>query len=343
MRREERRLGRLLDTLRGARRVLVLIHDHPDPDALASGWVLRQILRHKLGPRVDLAYGGLIARAENRAMVDLLRIPAVYHRQLRFASYGAIALVDTQPGTGNNSLPAGHSVQAVIDHHPLRRGARGVPFCDVRPAYGATATILSEYLHAAGMAEDRRTATALFYAIRSETQNLGREATAADARAFAALFPRVNNLILARIEEAPVSRGYLAVLDRACRATRLYDGVAITRLDRLPYPDAAAQLADLLARVERVRWSLVLGCHGGQIYLSARTTRRRANAGRLLRRIVGTYGKAGGHGTMAGGRVDPACVGQPARVLLSVLTSRALAALHAGDASGLPLLPAGTA
>ena len=45
MKRGERNFARLLEELQGVRRLLILPHDHPDPDALASGWVLRHILR----------------------------------------------------------------------------------------------------------------------------------------------------------------------------------------------------------------------------------------------------------------------------------------------------------
>lgn len=332
MRQEQRRYQRLVETLGGARRVLVLLHDHPDPDALAGGLLLRHILRRALGLAADIGYGGQIGRAENRAMVSELRIPLLHRTELRFERYDAIALVDTQPGSGNHSLPAGRTAQLVFDHHPLRRRTREVPLCDVRPGFGSVTTILFEYLLASGLAPDRRLATAVFHAIRSETQNLGREGTPADARVFAEIFPLVDNRRLARIEHAPIGRGYLAALSRALRTTRLYGAVAIAGLGRVPYPDAPAQIADFLLRVEGIDWALVYGLHRRTLYLSLRARGHARHAGSVLRRIAGDEGRAGGHGTMAGGRIDLARadraaaasrrVGERAREILGVAAQR---------------------
>ncbi|MBD3236747.1 MAG: hypothetical protein GF330_08595 [Candidatus Eisenbacteria bacterium] len=343
MKASQRRLQRLLQHLEPARRLLILTHDNPDPDALASGWVLRTIVRRRLGLRADLAHGGIIGRAENRALVRLLRIPLrrLGEIRLRAARYDAIALVDTQPAAGNNLLPAGRLPDVVIDHHPVRRATREVPFVDVRPGYGACASMLFEYLRAAGLLEDRRLATALFYAIRSETQNLGREATSGDRGAFQALFPRVDNRLIARIEQAPIARDYLALLNSAFEATRLYGSLSVTRLGRMPYPDVAAELADLLLRIDEVRWAFVSGIYRDRLYLSIRTSQRRRNAGRLLQRVVGDAGRAGGHGMMAGGSVPLDGPGDAPRVQRRI-ARRLREELGVGGQRGRPLLRGGS-
>jgi nanoRNase/pAp phosphatase (c-di-AMP/oligoRNAs hydrolase) len=338
MRRSERAVERLLDELNGVRGLLIMIHDHPDPDALASGWVLRHLLRHKLGLRATLAYEGIVGRAENRAMVDHLRIPLVPFAEVDPYRYDAIALIDTQPATGNNSLPADLLPRVVVDHHPMRPATRPVPFCDVRPDYGATATIVTEYLQVSGLDLPPRYATALFYAIRSETQNLGRDSANPDTQAFLSLFPRVDNRVISRIEQAPLSRRYLGLLDGAFRATRLYGDLAITTLDRIPYPDVPAELADLLLRVDRVRWALAMGIFRGEIYLSMRTSRPRGNAARMMKRAVGEHGKAGGHGMMAGGKIIPRRAGLPASSLLRRVARRAREVLGVAELRGEALL-----
>jgi nanoRNase/pAp phosphatase (c-di-AMP/oligoRNAs hydrolase) len=69
---------------------------------------------------VTVARGGVIGRAENRAMVSVLGLEHVPVSEIDFGQYETIALVDTQPETGNNSLPPGHRVDIVVDHHPRR-------------------------------------------------------------------------------------------------------------------------------------------------------------------------------------------------------------------------------
>jgi len=338
MRQEERRYQRLVETLAGKRRLLIVIHDHPDPDALAGALLLRHIAQRACDLPADIAHGGLIGRAENRAMVRALRIPLSHFRDVKLERYDAVALVDTQPQTGNNSLPADRMPDIVFDHHPQRRTTREVQFSDVRDHYGAVATILYEYLQAAGLEPDRRIATAVFYAIRSETQNLGRESTPADARAFGALFPVTDNRLLARIEHAPFSREYLVILASAFRATRTYGSLAIACLERIPYPDVPAQLADLLLRVDDIHWVLVMGVHRRRIYLSIRTLDPEGNAGRSLQCIVGELGRAGGHGMIAGGRVDLQVVGRKAGPVQRELARRARKVLGVPGRRGRALL-----
>ena len=65
-------------------------------------------------------------------------------------------------------------------------------------------------------------------------------------------------------------------------------------------PSLVLTLTDRL-RAEGKTWSLATGSYGDRFYLSIRTTNGRADAGRLMRRLIGRRGKGGGHGTMAGG------------------------------------------
>lgn len=339
MTKQEHRLAQLLAALRHARSLLILTHDNPDPDSLASGWVLRTILRRSLGIRVDLAYGGVIGRAENRMMVRLLRIPAQHITSIALHGYDAVALVDTQPATGNNSLPPDFVPDIVIDHHPIHRGTRGVAFHDVTSNVGACASLLYGYLHAAGLSSDRRLATALFYAIRSETQNLGREGSATDREAFLALFPHVDNALLARVEQAPFSRGYFTLLDQAFRSTRIYGKLAVTEMGEIPYPDVPAEIADLILRIDEVYWAFVMGRYRNHLHFSIRSEYRRAHAGRLLRRVVGPIGRAGGHGMMAGGYIDLEHLDCAPAVMEHRITSRLRKALGVAGRRGTPLLP----
>lgn len=334
----EKRLEQLAHVLHGKRRLLIVTHDNPDPDTIATGWALLRLVRRLRRMRVDLAYGGIIGRGENRAMKEVLKVPLQRLETLDSAFYDAVALVDSQPGTGNNSLPPGILPIIVIDHHPVRRGTREVPFYDIREDYGASVTIISEYLLAAGMRIDRLLATAIFYAIKTETKNLGREASRADIRVFLELFPLVDNHALSQIEHPPIPRTYFSMIDQAIEGTRLHGRVAVTRSGELSNPDVVAEFADLMVRLEGVRWSLAVGRYGPDLWLSIRTNLERANAGRMIRRIVGGLGKAGGHGTMAGGKI-PGGAATPARAaeLEEILCARALSVLGV-DQVGVPLV-----
>jgi nanoRNase/pAp phosphatase (c-di-AMP/oligoRNAs hydrolase) len=300
-----RALIRLEEVLRDCRRLLILAHDNPDPDSISSAVALKHLVRERFGIRSTVGYGGIVGRAENRALWRLLNIKLTPAGRIRIRGYKHIALVDTQPKTGNNSLPREINPAVVIDHHPLRRATKA-PLVDVRPEYGAVATILTEYLQKSGCKIPIPLATALFYGISSETEALGREAREADTRAYLSLFPLTNKKHLARIQRPRLPRSYFSALGRSLADAATYRNVVVARLGVVEVPELVAEVADLLVRLERITWSLCMARHGDRLVLSIRTTNVKAKAGRLIQRLVGRRGHAGGHNLMAGGWLDGA-------------------------------------
>jgi nanoRNase/pAp phosphatase (c-di-AMP/oligoRNAs hydrolase) len=287
-------------------RWLVLTHDNPDPDALASATLLALFLRRALKQRVTTAYGGIVGRAENREMMRSLHLRLSHVRHLNFKKYQHFALVDTQPRTGNNQLPHDFAPDLVFDHHPLRKATAIAAFCDVRPSYGATATILAEYLLAAGIEPTHAIATALIYAIRSETQDFSREFTGPDKAIYDHFFPRASHRLLARIQSPRLRVAYFSNLHEALEHLEGVDSLVVSHLGEVDQPDIVPEIADLLLRMEGRTWSLCTGFFGDRLYLSIRTTNPRAEAGAVMRRLVGRRGKGGGHGRTAGGWIDAA-------------------------------------
>ena len=168
-------LNQLLRAIEGPAPLVILPHDNPDPDAMASAAALRFIVKqaHK-EKEVIIALGGIVGRAENRAMLRYLHIKLVPVGEIDFSLNPQVALVDTQPGRINNSLPENFTPTIVIDHHPAYGPYDSVPFLDLREGYGATSTILTEYLEETHLDVESKIATALFYGINAETQDLGR-------------------------------------------------------------------------------------------------------------------------------------------------------------------------
>jgi nanoRNase/pAp phosphatase (c-di-AMP/oligoRNAs hydrolase) len=292
----------LLRAVAGHPLVIVCAHRNPDPDSISSAMALRYVLEGRAGVRSLVATEGIIGRAENRAMVSLLRLHLRPLETLHEVDWSAVALVDTQPRSGNNSFPRTARPLVVIDHHQGLK-TTAAAWVDVRPEYGATATILTEYLRASGLPVPSWLATALAYGISSETRDLGRGAGERDMEAYIWLYPRVSKRVLPRIEHPRLPRGYFTVLDRALHAAFFYRNLIGSRLGAVETPDSVAEMADFLLAHERMGWSVVTGRHGGQLYLSLRATRGR-RAGQVLRELVRGRGTAGGHGRMAGGQVS---------------------------------------
>ncbi|GIW39659.1 MAG: DHH family phosphoesterase [Candidatus Binatia bacterium] len=291
-----------LELVGSFKRILILPHDNPDPDALASAAGLRFLIAEKLQKNATIAFRGLIGRAENRALLSALEIPLQHVEDCLPNFKGAIVLVDTQPGRKNNALPPNVKPTAVIDHHPDWGNNEGVPFTDLRTGYGATSTIVTEYLAESEITIDPRIATALFYGISSETQYLGRETKSADIVACQFLYPYLNKRLLAAIQFPALPAQYFHLIDEAIRNAQLYGDVVVAVLRGVPYPDAVAEVADFLVRLDSAQWALCLAPYGGFLYVSARTKDPDAAAGHLLASILPS-GSAGGHGMIAGGRV----------------------------------------
>jgi nanoRNase/pAp phosphatase (c-di-AMP/oligoRNAs hydrolase) len=330
---------KFLGWMRGRGAVLIVTHDHPDPDSLAAAMALKHLITIKTGQPTTIAFGGMIGRGENRVMVQKLEIDVVPLDSLDLDRFQVVCMVDSQPGTGNNSFPRERKVDLVIDHHPARESCRELRWVDVRDEYGATATMLYEYLEAQKVSFGTKLATILFYAIKSETQDLGRDWIRADRRAYLQLLPLVNNSILFDIIHPEVPRAYFAHFSHAIRNAMIYDDVLVFNLYQIDTPDMVAELADFLLRVDEVKVVLGMGHYKNSMALSFRTLRNDLNAGEILQSVVAGLGTAGGHGMIAGGQIpDTAGNRETLQQLEQTLTHRLLQELGRYPVPGIPLV-----
>jgi nanoRNase/pAp phosphatase (c-di-AMP/oligoRNAs hydrolase) len=322
------RVRRLRDHFAPAERVLIMMQDDPDPDAIASALALKTLLgRGK--PAATIATFGTITRPENRAMARLLEIDVEQVKPRALEEYDMLALVDTQPAFFEEALG---DVDLVIDHHPEETPVRA-HLRDVRPSYGATSTILTGYLRAADVKIRERLATALLYGIKTDTLHLERGATRADMEAFAFLHPLANRNLLRRIERPDLPDAALDVLARGLASRRLLEGVMFVHLGAVAYPELVAQFADFLLQVEGAEWSVVSGRVHGELHVSVRNVGWVRAAGDVVRDAFGDLGGAGGHRSMAKAVVrlrDWRAAGLPAgdRELGETIATRFLAALR---------------
>ncbi len=295
----------LIEWMRGKSPILIVTHDHPDPDALAASYALRHLLLIKTGQEATIAFGGGIGRGENQVMVHRLEIPTVPIETLNLEDFKAVCMIDCQPGTGNNAIPADTKVDLVIDHHALRGETEACRWVDVRPDYGAAASILFEYLVAQEVIIATKLATLLFYAIKSETQSLGRDWTGADREAYLKLLPLSNNRILYEITHPKSPRAYFRYFDSGLKDARIFDDLLVFNLAQIDHPEIVAEIADFLMRVEGVNLVLGIGRYHDEGVLSLRTSSSELRAGALIRTMTEGLGTAGGHGMTAGGQIRP--------------------------------------
>jgi nanoRNase/pAp phosphatase (c-di-AMP/oligoRNAs hydrolase) len=280
------RLTCLAETLRGAEQVLILPHNNPDPDAIASALAFQVLLTQHFALDAAIAYEGAIGRAENRALIRYLDYPLKRLTAADLKSASHLVLVDTQPDAGNSPLPAHVIPDIVIDHHPLRMAYRQARYADIRPQVGATASLLVEYLRAADVPVATELATALFYGIKTDTQGLERGTSECDRAAFGYLGSHINLAAIFKIEQAPMPGDYFNTLTFALQSARCYDNAVVSYLGAMSYPDLAANIADFLMRRQGLRWVFCAGIYKEHLYLSVRTSYQQG-AGRLTDRWPG--------------------------------------------------------
>ncbi|QDU84091.1 putative manganese-dependent inorganic pyrophosphatase [Planctomycetes bacterium Pla163] len=290
----------------GRRRVAVLTHRNPDPDAMGACVGMRMLLR-ELGFEAEVHTMGRIYRAENLAMIRELKFDFLAYEALDVDQVCGAVLVDTQPGFGHTFVPDDLPVLAVFDHHlgsnAESEASREIPFKDVRLDVGATSSIVFSYLEAVGAELDTNTATALFCGVRYDTGDLSVDATDLDEEAYFHCLRRADREALSAIQRPRLPQSYYRELHRALRMARRFGPAVVGLLGQVENPESVAELADFFVRMHGCEWALVGGTYEGEYYLSLRTRLGGRDAYGILSVLLDGEGSFGGHGRIAGGRV----------------------------------------
>jgi nanoRNase/pAp phosphatase (c-di-AMP/oligoRNAs hydrolase) len=277
-----------------ADRVLIMMHNDPDPDALASALALRGVLRRTKATAVIGAIHG-VTRPENLRMVNLLdiHVEAVTPTSLR--EFDRVAMVDVQPHYFGDLIDR---VDLVIDHHPEQSGYTAV-FKDIRPDYGSTSTILTEHLRAVDSNISERTATAMLYAIKSDTLFFNRQANRVDIEAFSYLYPLSDATLIRKMEGSEITLERLEYVIKAHQTGALVEQVFCGFLGQSPREDLIPYVADFFLQLENVKWTVISGIVGDTLIVSVRNLGYSKDAGEFVRRYFSDVGSAGGHRAMA--------------------------------------------
>jgi nanoRNase/pAp phosphatase (c-di-AMP/oligoRNAs hydrolase) len=334
-----RRSDRFLAGLKEATAVTFVSHIHPDPDSLGSMMGLAYLVEERLDKPTRLTRDGLISRAENRAMVDLLDIDLEPIEKATWRAGERLVMVDSQPNTGRHNCNVEDMLYGVIDHHDTPGDLEGVNFIDVRRTLGATCSIVTSYLMEQSLAVPPRIATGLLYGIETELSGYPREASKLDDTALLYLYPVADKDLLARIRNARLPQSHFECILQALQSSFLYDRLIISWVNELPQPELAAEVADFLIRFEEIDWAVCAGVYQDKLVLSVRAAVEDAKAGEMLKQVVGKLGRAGGHDRRAGGTIYlPSTAASAIEQVRSELRARLLKALHIDDCRGQRLI-----
>jgi len=228
---------------------------------------------------------------------------------------------------------------AVIDHHTRTKRDPRVAFHDVRPRTAASASIAAGYLREQALEPSRNLATALLYALRTETTGCECYYSRLDRAVLLWLTHFADPSVLTEIENAPLPPEYFGDLALALQGTFIYDDTALCLLPRAHGAEIVGEVADMLIRCQGIRRVLCGAVVDCDIVLSVRTERQGEDAAALVRDTLAGLGYGGGHRHRAGGKLPgqgrgPAVV----EMLQDELLSRWLIACGIGQHRGRHLI-----
>ncbi len=286
------KLRRFYEQFLTEHQVLILIN--ADPDAIASAMAMKRLLWRKVAG-VTISNINIIKRPDNLAMVRLLGVNLIHIAKLDASKFDKVAIVDSQPA--HHEAFQVFSFDVVIDHHPDT--APKAPFKDIRSKYGATASIMTEYLRAARIKPSAKLATGLYHAIKTDTSDFERQTLMEDLRAFQFLFRHVNVHLARKIEQAELRLDFLKYFKKALSVMYLRKSRVFVHLGAIANPDICVLIADFFMRVHSVTWSVVSGLYNNTLVIVLRNDGVRKNAGNTAKKSFGQFGSAGGHKGMA--------------------------------------------
>jgi len=322
------RLAALLKLFQGDDRVLIVIS--ADPDAIASAAAVKRILWRHVA-HVAVTAVNQVKRPDNLRLLDFLKMTLEPWSPAMTSAYSKLVMVDSQPShtPQTESLP----FKAVIDHHPPGAPSSGIPvpdYVDIRPEVGANSSLLVGYLKAAKIKPNPRLATALFYAIKTDTNNFVRQGQALDMRAFRWLHPMIHSEYLLDIEKSPLTRSSFKHFLAGLSAVVFRRNTAYTFLSKVDHSDTLVIVADFLMKISGVSRTVTAGICEHKLVVIFRAGGLRQDMGRLARTAFKALGSAGGHKNMARAEIpldnlEPKLLTQPAALNRFIMRRLALA------------------
>ena len=286
------KLSRFYNQFSGNDSVLIVIN--ADPDSIASAMAVSRLLWRRV-LSTTISHVNTINRPDNLAMIRLLSVNMTPFSAIDPVQYSKIVIVDSQPN--HNEFMARLHPDVIIDHHPETHAKAS--FSDIRPNYGATASIFTEYLRAARITPSVKLATGLFHAIKIDTNSFKGQTLIEDVRAFQYLFRYANTHLARKIEQADLRLDFLKYFKTALLTKRLRKNRVFVHLGPVVNPDVCVIIADFFMRIVSITWSIVSGTCDKKLIVILRNDGIRKNAGKVAKESFGQFGSAGGHKNMA--------------------------------------------
>ncbi len=272
----------------------VLVMINADPDAIASAMAVKRLLWRKTA-KIEICSINTIKRPDNIAMVESLGVRMIRPDEVKTDYFSKFVIVDSQPE--HNDLFQKYDYNVIIDHHPS--GQASADFIDIRPEYGATSSILVEYLKASKIKPSTKLASGLFLGIKTDTDGFTRHSIEADVKAFRFVFKFINKHLVYRIQHTEIRTSYLKYFQKAIETKKIVRRRSFVHLGQVSSADICVIIADFFMKLSNIKWSIVSGICGKKLVIILRSDGVRKDCGRLASEVFGVIGSGGGHKAMA--------------------------------------------
>jgi nanoRNase/pAp phosphatase (c-di-AMP/oligoRNAs hydrolase) len=280
---------RLLEVVHPEDSLAVLIH--ADPDSIASALALKRIFWRKV-KKTLIYHVNTIKRADNLALIKLLKVDQQHIRNLNSPEITKWAIVDSQPN--HNAQFGKYRFDIIIDHHPVGPELTA-QFVDIKEEYGANSTIMTEYLRAAKIKPSHKLATALFYGIKTDTDNFARPSLPNDIKEFRYLYQFANINLIKKIESSEMTKKTLSSFRTAMKNLEFFKDIGFIHMGKVINPDILVIIADFFLKLAEITWCIVSGIYGNKLIVIFRNAGFRLDAGKMAQKLFGQWGTAGGH------------------------------------------------
>lgn len=289
--------------------VSIIMHNNPDPDAMGSAIGFRELVNSiDSNIETEILYPGRISHHENRAFRAVLDVEFNIINKKEDINGDIIVLVDHSEIRGIEGVCDEVKPDIIIDHHSENEISSDCNFCYSNDNMGACSTIITELLDEKNILEENlneKVATALYYGIKSDTNELNRNVSDADFRSINKLYPYVNSEMLKRISNPKIDSKSLETKARAIMGRDVREPFAVSDVGEVENYDSIPQAAEELVVLEGISSVIIIGDLNDKIKFSGRAYDDRIHLGQSLEKLVEDIdgSSAGGHANMAGGTI----------------------------------------
>ncbi|MFH1908432.1 MAG: bifunctional oligoribonuclease/PAP phosphatase NrnA [Chloroflexota bacterium] len=306
----------ILEAHRGERHIIVL-HEYPDPDAIATGYAHR-IISAAFDIEADILYSGTISHQQNVALIRALDYTLIsFEEGFDFSPYNSAVFVDHQGTTvreiSDQLKATGVNLLLVVDHHE-NQDLYEAEYKDIRKT-GSTATIYAQYLQQGLIKLDKSNkdhivmATALMHGILTDTSSFVR-ANEEDLQAAAYLSNYRDTELLSLIMSQSRPKKVMDIIQRALANRLNVENYSIAGVGYLQAKDrdAIPEAVNFLLTEENVHTAIVYGIVSDDnqeetLVGSLRTDKYTLNPDEFIKDALGTdtEGRFWGGGKLSAG------------------------------------------